>query len=106
MKIKRQVSNIWYMTKYFWRFGKKYLFFIFIGAAFQALQLYTEVNIIALIINALIENSFNRALSSILLYCAILLVCKLYSDFTYYYYPLLASNVSKQMSIELMGKNP
>lgn len=62
MKIKRQVSNIWYMTKYFWRFGKKYLFFIFIGAAFQALQLYTEVNIIALIINALIENSFNRAL--------------------------------------------
>lgn len=28
MKIKRQVSNIWYMTKYFWRFGKKYLFFI------------------------------------------------------------------------------
>ena len=105
MKIKRQVSNIWYMTKYFWRFGKKYLFFIFIGAAFQALQLYTEVNIIALIINALIENSFNRALSSILLYCAILLVCKLYSDFTYYYYPLLASNVSKQMSIELMQKS-
>lgn len=93
------------MTKYFWRFGKKYIFFILVGASLQALQLYTEVNIIALIINSLIDNSMDQALFNIVLYCIILLICKLYSDFTYFYYPLLAANVTKQMSIELMQKS-
>lgn len=105
MSFRRKISNICYMTKYFWRFGKKYLLFIFIGATLQALQLYTEVNIIALIINSLINNSFDQALYNIILYCVILLVCKLYSDFSYYYYPLLAAKVAKQMSTELMQKS-
>lgn len=92
------------MTRYFWLFGKRYLLFILIGAGTQALQLYTEVNIIAVILNALIAGETDRAIYNIILYCLILFICKLYCDFTYYYYPLLAARVSKQMAIELMQK--
>lgn len=93
------------MTGYFWRFGKRYLIFIFIGAIAQAAQLYTEVELISTIINALINGTFDLAVRDTIIYCSVLLVCKLYTDFSYYYYPLLAARVSERMAMELMRKS-
>ena len=105
MKFKRRLSNIIFMSRYFVTFGKQYIIFIILGALFQSLKLYTEVKLMAVVVNSLINQSFDLAFNSIIFYCLILMVCAIYSNFTYYYYPLLASKVSKKMSIELMQKS-